>query len=115
MKYMLLIAIDPTLAPTDPAEQAASSQAYYDFTTRIAESGELVSGERLHGNDTATAVRIRGGKVTTTDGPFVETTEFLGGFYVVDVKDLDRALELAAQIPHAQIGSVEVRPVADMG
>jgi hypothetical protein len=111
---MLLIAIDPALAPTDPKVQEATSQQYYEFTTAIAESGELVSGERLHGNDSATSVRIRGGKVTTTDGPFVETTEFLGGYYVVDVKDLDRALELAARLPAAGHGTVEVRPVWDM-
>jgi hypothetical protein len=114
VKYMLLIAVDPTLAPSDPADEAATMQRYGQFTQGIVESGELVSGERLHGNETATSVRIRGGKVTTTDGPFVETTEFLGGFYVVDVKDLDRALELAAQIPAAEHGTVEVRPVWDM-
>jgi hypothetical protein len=114
VKYMLLIAIDPTLAPTDPAESEATSQKYYEFGNRIAESGELVAGERLHGNDTATSVRIRGGKVTTTDGPFVETTEFLGGYYVVDVKDLDRALELAAELPAAGRGVIEVRPVWEM-
>jgi hypothetical protein len=111
---MLLIAEDPTLAITDPAQQAASSQAYAEFTQRIMESGELVSGERLQRPDTATSVRIRGGKVTTTDGPFVETTEFLGGYYVVDVKDLDRALELAAQLPTAQRGTIEVRPIWEM-
>jgi hypothetical protein len=114
VKYMLLIAIDPSLAPTDPAELEASTNEYGAFTQRIIESGELVSGERLHGNDVATSVRIRGGKVTTTDGPFVETTEFLGGFYVVDVKDLDRALELAAQLPAAGHGVIEVRPVWEM-
>jgi hypothetical protein len=111
---MLLIAIDPTLAPTDPGEQETKTKRYYELQEAMAAAGELVNGHRLHGNDTATTVRIRGGKVTTTDGPFVETTEFLGGYYVVDVPDLDRAIELAAQLPAAEHGTVEVRPIWEM-
>ena len=99
----------------DPAENAKTHAAYGAFTQSILESGEFVAGDALQGTDTATTVRVRNGKTATTDGPFVETKEVLGGYYVVDVKDLDRALELAAQIPHARIGSIEVRPVADMG
>jgi hypothetical protein len=74
-----------------------------------------VAGDALEGTETATSVRVRDAKRTTTDGPFAETKEVLGGFYVVDVKDLDRAVELAAQLPDARTGSVEVRPVRDMG
>ena len=114
MKYMLLIASDPSTWTDDPAENAKTHAAYGVFTQSILESGEFVAGDALEGTDTATTVRVRDGKTTTVDGPFTETKEVLGGYYVVDVKDLDRALELAAQIPHAAIGAVEVRPVADM-
>ena len=115
MKYMLLIASDPTTWTDDPAENAKTHAEYGAFTQSIIESGEFLSGDALQGTDTATTVRVRNGKASTFDGPFAETKEHLGGYYLVDVKDLDRALELAAQIPHARIGGVEVRPVADMG
>ena len=110
MKYMLLINTDPSVE----ADTAAVMQGYEVFTKSIIESGEFVCGDPLQGPDTATCVRTRGGQVSMTDGPFVETKEFLCGFYVVDVKDLDRALELAAQIPDAAAGGVEVRPVMDL-
>lgn len=109
MKYMLLINVDPT-AESDPSQVYANYEA---FTRSIVESGELVSGDALQGVETATVVRRRDGKVAITDGPFIETKEYLGGFYIVDVKDLDRALELAAQIPDAATGGVEVRPIRE--
>ncbi len=112
MKYMLLIFSDPA-AYDDPAEVQKIIGEYMAFTNSIAESGELVNGEPLQGPDTATAVRVRGGAVSTTDGPFVETKEYLGGYYVVDVKDLDRAIEIASQIPDARTCAIEVRPVMD--
>jgi hypothetical protein len=84
---------------------------YESFTSGIADSGELVTADRLADADTATCVRVRDGKMVLTDGPFAETTEQLGGFYIVDVPDLDRALALAAQIPNAWDGVVEVRPI----
>ena len=110
MKYALLIYGDPN-APGDADMHAE----YMKFTQEILESGEMVGGDALQAIDTATTVRVDGGKRTTTDGPFAETKEVLGGFYLVDVKDLDRAIELAAKIPGARTGSVEVRPVADVG
>jgi hypothetical protein len=113
MKYMLMIFTDPA-AWTDPAAVQTMHGEYMKFTESIIESGELVSGEALQGTDTATAVQVRDGKVSTTDGPFIETKEFLGGYYVVDVKDLDRAIELASQIPDSRSGTVEVRPVMDV-
>ncbi len=88
---------------------------YMEYTQSIAGSGELVAGDALQGVDTATTVSVEDGATLTTDGPFAETKETLGGFYIVDVPDLDRALALAAQIPDARTGKVEVRPVMDVG
>jgi hypothetical protein len=113
MKYMLLIYTDPTT--WNPAEAENMHKEYFAFTQEIVDSGELIAGDALQGVDTATPVRVRNGKATSTDGPFAETKELLGGYYVVEVRDLDRALELAARIPDARTGTVEVRPVMDMG
>lgn len=115
MRYMLLIYGDPTLAESMTPEEGQKVMAdYFAFTQSIVESGEMVSGEPLQGVETATTVRVRGGRAASTDGPFAETKEVLGGFYVVDCKDLDRALELAARIPGAQAGSIEVRPIMEL-
>ena len=114
MKYMLLIHVDPAAAPRTPADGEKMSKEYFAFTQTIADSGELVAGDALEGPETATTVRVRNGKRTTTDGPYAETKEHLGGYYIVDVKDLDRALELAALIPDASSAGVEVRPVREM-
>lgn len=114
MKYMLLICEDPAARPTDAGEAEAMTKEYGVFTENIAASGELVAGERLAGVDTATSVRLRDGKRTLTDGPFAETAEQLGGFYIVDVPNLDRALELAAQLPASRSGVIEVRPIWEM-
>jgi hypothetical protein len=113
MKYMLLINVDPSAYPDEAAGQKMHGE-YMQFTQTIIESGELVSGEALQGTDTATCVRVRDGQVSATDGPFVETKEHLGGYYVVDVKDLDRAIELASQIPDSRTAAVEIRPIMDM-
>src|ERR1700738_47184 len=112
MKYMLLIYSDPTVY-ADPEVGQKMMGEYGAFTQAINESGEFVSGEPLQGSDTATSVRVRDGQVSTTDGPYVETKEFLAGYYVVDVKDLDRAIELAAQIPDARTAGIDVRPIMD--
>jgi hypothetical protein len=115
MKYMLLIATDPErFAQLPPSEQEGWSGEYYAFTKALVDSGEMVSGEALHGNDTATTVSVRDGETVTTDGPFVDIKEVIGGYYVVDVPDLDRAIELAAQIPDARTGGIEVRPIVEM-
>ncbi|HEV3226487.1 MAG TPA: YciI family protein [Acidimicrobiales bacterium] len=113
MKYMLLIYSDPTA--WNPADGDKIMGEYMAFTQEIMDSGEMVAGDPLQGSETATTVRQRDGKRTTTDGPFAETKEVLGGYYIVDVKDLDRAIELAAKIPDSRTGSVEVRPVMEMG
>jgi hypothetical protein len=113
MKYMLLIYTDP--AAFDPAQGEQIHNEYMAFTQEILDSGELVAGDPLEAAETATSVRVRNGKRTTTDGPFAETKEVLGGYYIVEVKDLDRAVELAGKLPDSRTGMVEVRPVRDMG
>ena len=115
MRYMLLIYGDPAIGESmTPEEGQKVMSDYYAFTQSIVESGELVSGEPLQGVETATTVRVRDGRTATTDGPFAETKEVLGGYYLVDCKDLDRALEVAARIPGAQHGSIEVRPIMEL-
>jgi hypothetical protein len=81
------------------------------FDKSVRESGHCVASEALQPVSTATTVRVRGGKVAVTDGPFAETKECLAGFYMVEAKDLDEALQIAARIPPAGVGSIEVRPV----
>jgi hypothetical protein len=86
---------------------------YGSFTEDIQKSGHLLGGEALQPTHTATTVRVRNGKVSTTDGPFAETKEQLGGFYLVEANDLNEAIQIAARIPSARYGSIEVRPVVD--
>jgi hypothetical protein len=97
------------------AEQTAYYQEYFTYTAALRDSGAYVAGEALHEVKTATTVRVRNGKTTTTDGPFAETKEQLGGYYVVEAKDLDEAIEWAAKIPGARAGSIEIRPLVDFG
>ncbi|MCB0965829.1 MAG: YciI family protein [Ilumatobacter sp.] len=113
MKYMLLIYGDPATELTE-AEGEAMMTDYFAFTQRIVDSGEMVSGEPLQGAETATCVTVRDGASVVTDGTFAETKEVLGGYYLVDVESRDRAEELAAQIPTAKWGRIEVRPLMDL-
>jgi hypothetical protein len=113
MRYMLLIYSNPS-AWADQSQAQQMMADYGAFTQEIVASGELLAGDPLQGIDTATSVRVRDGKVDQTDGPFAETKEVLGGFYIVDVPDLDRATALAAKIPDARYGTVEVRPILEM-
>lgn len=116
MRYMLLIYSDPSAwANLDAAQGEQMMKDYYAFTQRIVDTGEMVAGDPLQGLDTATTIRVRDGRTTSTDGPFAETKEVLGGYYIVDVADLDRATALAAEIPDARWGSVEVRPIQELG
>ena len=111
MRYLLLIYGQETEeAPPDDVA-AASHAAYATFTADIKARGLFQAGEALTPTSTATTVRVVDGETIATDGPFAETKEALGGFYVLDVKDLDEAIEWAAKIPGSQVGSIEVRPV----
>lgn len=112
MQYMALIYSAPEDAPQygTPAFQAMMA-GYFAFTEKLKAAGHYVSGEGLQDAHTATTIRLRGGKVETMDGPFAETKEHLGGYYVIDVPDLDTALSYAAMIPTAAYGTVELRPV----
>ncbi len=116
MRYMLLI-YDPESAweSMPEAERNELFGEYMAFTESIRESGHLLAGDPLEPTATATTLRVRGGKAVTSDGPFAETREQLGGYYIVEARDLDEALELAARVPSARIGCVEVRPIAEMG
>ncbi len=115
MRYLLMIAEDESKVQAATAEQgAAILNEYGEFGKTMAERGVLQGGERLHFTTDATTVRVRNGEVLTTDGPFAETKEQLGGFYLVDCKDLDEAIEVASKIPGARVGSIEVRPIWEM-
>lgn len=112
MRYLLLIYTSETEdANRTPAEQEANMGAYNAFTNEIREKGLMLGGEALHPTTEATTVRVRSGKTTTTDGPFAETKEQLGGFYMLECENLDQAIEYAAKIPGAADGSIEIRPV----
>ena len=112
MKYLCLIYDEEKkLAEMPQSEGEAFMGEYFAFTEGIRESGHYVAGEALQSVATARNVRVRGGQLQTTDGPFAETREQLGGFYLVEAKDLDEATKIAARIPSARYGSIEVRPI----
>jgi hypothetical protein len=112
MQYMLLIYNDPQAWDSMPEdERGAVYNAYGTFTAELQGSGKMVAGDALQASDTATSVRVRDGETLTTDGPFAETKEVLGGYYLIDVETLDEALEWGAKIPGATYGTIEVRPV----
>ena len=112
MQYLLLIyGREADFDGLSQAEQGKVFGEYMAFTESIQKSGNYVGGEALHPVATATTVRVKDGKKVTTDGPFAETREQLGGYYLVEARDLDAAIEMAARIPGARDGSIEVRPV----
>jgi hypothetical protein len=112
MQYLLLIyANERDQDAMDPAAMAALMQEYQEFTKSIVQAGQMKAADRLKPTSSASTVRVRNGKVVTTDGPFAETREQLGGYYLVEAKHLDEALAIAARIPSAKYGSVEVRPI----
>ena len=114
MKYMLLIYNDPAKEPTyGTPEFDAMMAGFFNANEKMQADGVLMGGEGLQGIETATSLRIKSGKVETMDGPFAETREHLGGYYVVDVPDLDAALKYAALLPSASFGTIEVRPLMD--
>jgi hypothetical protein len=112
MQYLLLIYGDQDgWKSRSEEENGQLMQDYYQFTQELEQSGAMVAGNALQPTETATTVRVRNDETLTTDGPFAETKEQLGGYYLVDVGSIDEALEWAAKIPGAWHGSVEVRPV----
>ena len=114
MQYMFLIySAEGSGPPQGTPEFSAMMKGYYEFTDEVRQAGILRDTSPLQSVETATTVRVRNDKMNVTDGPFAETKEVLGGFYILDCKDLDEALSYAARIPTAEYGSVEVRPVAN--
>lgn len=109
-QYMLLIYSSDDARPSGEELQAEMPK-WFAYTQALQASGQLVAGDALEPTDTATTVRVRDGETLLSDGPFAETKENLGGYYLVDVPDLDAALAWAAKIPNVGYGSVEVRPV----
>lgn len=105
MKYLCLVYLDEKRLPELPDEDCVA------YDTAIRESGHCIASEALQSVETATTVRLRNGKVSITDGPFAETKEQLAGFYLIEAKDLNEAIQLAAKIPPARVGSIEVRPI----
>jgi hypothetical protein len=115
MRYALLIYASEQDWASQTEEQAqAVNQEYMAFTKDIIDRGLMKGGEALQPTATATTVRVRDGETLTTDGPFAETKDQLGGFYLVDCKDLDEAIEVAARIPDVRRGSIEVRPIMEV-
>ena len=113
MKYLLLICAEKVMEDMPPVDAAKHFEEYAEFTRAIRESGHYVACNRLQPRDTATTIRVRQGKVSTIDGPFAETKEQLGGYYVIEARDLNEAIQVASRIPGARYGCVEIRPVAE--
>ena len=115
MRYALLITADEVAYEAlSPEEGQANLAAYGAWVEEMGKRGVLGGGERLRPTTEATTVRVRDGETLTTDGPFAETKEQIGGFFLVDCKDLDEAIEVAAKLPSARHGSIEVRPIWEM-
>ena len=114
MRYLCLIYDDEKqLNARSKSEAEAFTGEYFAFTEAIRQSGHYLGGEALQPVRTATTVRVRNGKLATTDGPFAETKEQLGGFYLINARDLNDAIQVASKIPSARVGSVEVRPIRE--
>ena len=115
MRYLLMICTDETsIEALGPEEGNAMMAEYGAFGEEMGTRGVLQGGERLRPTSDATSVRVRDGEVLTSDGPFAETKEQIGGYFMVDCRNLDEAIEVAAKIPGARLGTIEVRPVWEM-
>jgi hypothetical protein len=117
MRYMLLIIGDESrYGDMTPEEQSAQLQRWSDYTKELVEAGAFVAGDGLQTSSSATTLRVKDGERLLTDGPFAETKEQIGGYYTIECKDLDAAIDWAAKLPSAQFGGVtEIRPVMDYG
>jgi hypothetical protein len=116
VRYLLLI-YGPEWDPSglSPEESEASMNEWTDYTVDLLKRGVSEGADALEPTSTATTVRVRDGETLATDGPFAETNEVLGGYYVLNCKDLDEAIEIAARCPGARTGSIELRPITDFG
>ena len=114
MRYLCLIYDEEKkVAAMSKSDSDAFLSEYFAFTESAKKSGHFLGGEALQPVQTATTVRVRNGKTSTTDGPFAETKEQLGGYYLIDARDLNDAIQVAAKIPSARLGSIEVRPIQE--
>ena len=113
MKYLCLICAEKVMEQMTEAAAEQHFQEYTEFTNAISASGHYISCNRLLPPDAAITVRVRNGNVTTTDGPYAETKEQLGGYYLIEARDLNEAIQVASRIPGAWLGCVEVRPIAE--
>jgi hypothetical protein len=113
-EYLMLI-YTPAENPLSPAEMAEMSPKWDEYTESLRDAGLYLGGNALQGTDVATTVRERDGETQITDGPFAETKEVLGGYYLLEAPDLDTVLAHAARVPNIAFGSTEVRPILDMG
>ncbi len=113
MKYLCLICAEQVMEQMTPEAAKQHFEEYRAFNREMRDSGHFLGGNRLLPPDTATTVRVRKGHVSATDGPWVETKEQLGGYYLIEARDLNEAIQVASRIPGARIGCVEVRPVAE--
>ena len=113
MRYLLLIYSEESadLQPQDVMDQVMAD--YMEYSKAVADAGVVQGGDALQGSQTATSVRVKDGERIVTDGPFAETREVLGGYYLIDVPDLDAAIEWAARCPGAKYGTMEVRPIME--
>jgi hypothetical protein len=112
--YMLLLYSEPPASPEEAAQREADLPLWIQLNESLEKEGLLVGADRLHPTEMATTVRVRDGETEVTDGPFAVTKEVLGGYYILDCESLDEALKVAARLPLAKFGSVEVRPVMDL-
>ena len=116
MKYLCLVYVEERVLNGMPkTERQSLSDESIVFCDELQKKGQLIAASPLHPIETATTVRVRNGKTSTTDGPFAETKEQLGGFLAIDVRDLNDAIRVAAHFPAARFGSIEVRPMKDLG
>jgi len=116
MKFMLLVYVDPVLVDAMPATQFDSEmRTCLDHADELQSTGYLLESQQLEPVATARSVRARGGKVSITDGPFAETKEILGGFNIIEAENMEEAVRIASEFPWIKVGSIEVRPVVDIG
>ena len=113
MKYLCLICAEKVMEQMSKADVDKHYEEYREFTADIRKSGHFVDCNRLLPPSAAITIRVRKGKISSTDGPFIETKEQLGGYYVIEARDLNEAIQVAAQIPGAALGCVEIRPIAN--